>query len=263
MVEMVIIFIICYIATTIGAISGIGGGVIIKPMLDALTSMSVSEVSFLSGCTVLAMTCVALFNSKEESRNNPTKNTTKFALAIGASIGGMLGNELFNLAKEQFKEDNHIGLIQNILLVLMMLIVIVYSFKKQHVKTKDVSSPIWSILIGMSLGIISSFIGIGGGPLNLVVLHYFYAMDTKIASLNSIFIILLSQATSLVFTILLNNIPDVQIQTLIIMVIAGSIGGFAGRKIAKRINVKQLDRLFLMTVVLIIFISIWNITKFA
>ncbi|MEI3183290.1 MAG: sulfite exporter TauE/SafE family protein [Lachnospiraceae bacterium] len=38
----------------------------------------------------------------------------------------------------------------------------------------------------------SSFLGIGGGPINLVVLLYFFSMDTKAAAQNSLYIILFS-----------------------------------------------------------------------
>ena len=46
---------ICLAASALGAICGIGGGVIIKPVLDSLGIYSVSTVNFLSGCTVLSM----------------------------------------------------------------------------------------------------------------------------------------------------------------------------------------------------------------
>ena len=52
-----ICFLISFIASTVGAICGVGGGVIIKPVLDLFGVASVSTVSFLSGCTVLSMTC--------------------------------------------------------------------------------------------------------------------------------------------------------------------------------------------------------------
>ncbi len=42
-------------ASLVGAICGIGGGVIIKPLLDAFGVLSVSTISILSGCTVVAL----------------------------------------------------------------------------------------------------------------------------------------------------------------------------------------------------------------
>ena len=49
--------IVSFGASIIGAICGIGGGVIIKPVLDVFGWASVSTISFLSGCTVLSMSC--------------------------------------------------------------------------------------------------------------------------------------------------------------------------------------------------------------
>ncbi|WP_407537142.1 hypothetical protein [Cetobacterium somerae] len=61
----ILYFVVCLGASILGAISGIGGGVIIKPILDALGTMQVSTISFLSGCTVLGMTTMTLYrNSK-------------------------------------------------------------------------------------------------------------------------------------------------------------------------------------------------------
>lgn len=48
--------IVCFFASVIGAICGIGGGVIIKPVLDSVGILDVTAISFLSGCTVLSMT---------------------------------------------------------------------------------------------------------------------------------------------------------------------------------------------------------------
>ena len=45
-------FLVCLLATMAGGISGVGGGVIIKPVMDAVSGLPVAEISFLSGCTV-------------------------------------------------------------------------------------------------------------------------------------------------------------------------------------------------------------------
>ena len=56
----ILFWIVSFGASIAGAICGIGGGVIIKPTLDAFGVLSVSTISFLSGCTVLAMTCYSV-----------------------------------------------------------------------------------------------------------------------------------------------------------------------------------------------------------
>ena len=45
---LVIFCLICFFASIIGAICGIGGSVIIKPVLDAFGIMDVATISFLS-----------------------------------------------------------------------------------------------------------------------------------------------------------------------------------------------------------------------
>ena len=95
--EILFSFLICLLATTIGGISGVGGGVIIKPVLDATSGMPVATVSFLSGCTVLAMTITSMLRSRGgEVKVEPRRGTL---LAIGAAVGGVVGKELFELVR--------------------------------------------------------------------------------------------------------------------------------------------------------------------
>ena len=70
----------------------------------------------------------------------------------------------------------------------------------------------------------SSFLGIGGGPINLVVLFYFFSMETKTAAQNSLYIILFSQITSLLTTLITHSVPEFTLPALVLM-IAGGIGG--------------------------------------
>ena len=52
---MLLFLIVSFSASVVGAICGIGGGVIIKPVLDLLHMETVAAIQFLSGCTVLSM----------------------------------------------------------------------------------------------------------------------------------------------------------------------------------------------------------------
>lgn len=72
--EYLFYFLICITATTSGAISGIGGGVIIKPVMDAVSGLSISAISFLSGCTVLAMSVVSVLRGRTgDTKIDPQK----------------------------------------------------------------------------------------------------------------------------------------------------------------------------------------------
>ena len=47
---LAIVFAIAFFASTIGVICGIGG-IIIKPVMDAVGAADVATINFLSGCT--------------------------------------------------------------------------------------------------------------------------------------------------------------------------------------------------------------------
>ena len=122
---------------------------------------------------------------------------------------------------------------------------------------------LWVCLaIGLILGIMSSFLGIGGGPVNLVVLFYFFSMDTKTAAANSLYIILFSQIASLLNTLLTRTVPDFDPLLLIMMIIAGILGGMSGRAINKKIDSKTVDKLFIWLMVVLIVINVYNVYRF-
>ena len=216
-------------ASTAGAVCGIGGGVIIKPLLDAFGLLSVEVISFLSGCTVLAMACFSVLKSITSGDSSVDK-TIGTPLALGAIAGGVAGKILFQMVAGSFQDRDRVGSVQAVCLLLITLGTLVYTIKKDTIKTHHVSNKGICIIIGFILGIFSSFLGIGGGPINLVVLFYFFSMDTKTAAQNSLYIILFSQAASLVNSIAAGQIPEFSFLLLVVMVLSGIAGGAIGRK---------------------------------
>ena len=73
-----------------------------------------------------------------------------------------------------------------------------------------------------------------GGSINIVVLHFFFAMDSKTAAANSLYIIAFSQLTSLISTLVTNTVPDFKILSLVFMVLGGLLGSMAGRAVNKK-----------------------------
>lgn len=158
-------FIVSLLASIAGAICGIGGGVVIKPTLDMFHLASVSTISFLSGCTVLSMSCYSV-------------------------VKGMLAHD-----------------------------------SQVDVKT--------------------------GTPLAIG------------AAQNSLYIILFSQITNLLTTLLKGTVPEFELMTLVLMVAGGIGGGMIGRLLNRRMNNRAVDRLFLCLMVLIMGISLYNTWRYA
>ena len=255
------LFLICICATTLGAISGIGGGVIIKPVLDATSGMSVSAISFLSGCTVLAMTVVSLLRSRGGEVKIEKKQGT--LLAIGGAAGGILGKWLFDFVKSAFGNDAVVGTAQSAVMVLLTLGVLVYVLNKHRVRSLRVENGAACVAIGLALGVLSAFLGIGGGPINLAVLYFFFSMDSKTAALNSLYVILFSQSTSFLSTVLQGKVPAFSVPALIVMMVGGVAGGFLGRSLSKKMDNRKVDILFRWMLVLITAISVYNLFRYA
>ena len=109
--QSLLFFIVSFIASIAGAICGMGGGVIIKPVLDVFGWTSVSTISFLSSCTVLSMSCYSVGRSML-AKDSKVDLKIGTSLAIGAAMGGVLGKQLFTLIKEMFPDPNKVGGVQ-------------------------------------------------------------------------------------------------------------------------------------------------------
>lgn len=255
-----IIFIICFLASTIGGICGIGGGVIIKPVLDMLDIMSVSSISFLSGLTVLSMAVVSMIRQRGHGL---IELRTGSILALGAVIGGIAGNEIFQQLK-LFLQEETVGLIQAVALGIVTLLTLVYSmFLRSIFPSYKVQHSGYVVFLGFAMGALSVFLGIGGGPINLAILYFAFSMDTKKAAANSLYIIMFSQISSFVMYCIRQNIPLFYPPYLILMISAGILGGIAGAKINKNISTATTDKLFSCLLTLIIFICIYNAWRFS
>ncbi len=254
----IILFFVCLIACIIGAISGIGGGIIIKPIIDSLGIMNMSTLSFLSGCTVLSMSIVSLYKSRKQ--NVKLNVIIPIFIGLGASIGGIIGKQIFDIIVKNF-QNNIVGLVQSILLFLINIFILVYMFLKSKLKSKNIKSKILTIILGCFLGIISSFLGIGGGPLNIAIIYYFYSLEAKQTALSSLIVVFFSQLSSLLLTFYV-GVPKFQYGMLIFMCLGGIFGALIGSKISKKMDNSKTQKFFIIVLIVLIFINIYNIIKF-
>ena len=254
---MMICLLVSFLASLAGSICGIGGGVVIKPVLDFLQVAPVSTIGFLSSCTVLAMSCYSV-GKMVVSGDAALKSRTITTLALGSVVGGVLGKQLFSELCGLLGENAMVSGLQAACLGVLTIGTFLYTVFKQRIKTHRVTNPLVAALIGMVLGMFSSFLGIGGGPINLIVLGYFFSQDSKTAAASSLYIIFFSQVSSLITSVVSRTVPDFSVPTLVLMILGGILGGIAGRSICKKIAEKTVDRLFLVLNVLIIGICIVN-----
>lgn len=256
-----IIVCVCLGASIIGAICGIGGGVIVKPVLDSMRIMSVETVSFLSGLMVMSMSVYSIVKTVL-AREVRFDARTGILLSAGAVAGGLIGKQAFALIQNASANPDRIGAYQAAILFILTLGTLLYTLKKASIRTRQFTNPLACILIGIILGLLSSFLGIGGGPFNLVFLSYFFSMDTKAAAQNSLLIIMFSQISAFLQTITTASVPDFSWGLLLCMVAAGIAGAALGRIFNKKLDSRKVDRLFCILIVIILIICVYNFFKY-
>ena len=252
-------FLVSFLSSVVGAICGIGGGVVIKPVLDFMQMGSAGMINFLSGCTVLSMSLYSVGKAML-NRDGKVDLATGTPLALGAALGGVAGKELFAMVNAFFPNGAMVGGVQAAILGLITVGTLLYTVTKSKITTRQFRSKVFCVVVGVLLGIMSSFLGIGGGPINLVVLGYCFSMDSKTAAANSLYIILFSQLASLVAA-LISGVPEFAPMALALMVAGGIGGGIAGRALNKKMDNRAVDKLFIILMVLIIAICIFNAMK--
>lgn len=260
--EYVVIFLLCFCSSVMGTICGIGGGVIIKPVLDATGILAVTTVSFLSGCTVLSMSVVSMYRNMRVSRSFEFDRQFATVIAMGGVVGGLTGKWMYDCVLAQMTDMNRVGSIQAAVILVMTLGTLLYTVRKDKIRTWHLANRPVIFLVGILLGILSSFLGIGGGPINLAVLLYLFSMESKQAAMYSIYIIMFSQTASLIRTLVLKNVPPFELPVLLLMIACGILGGLVGSRINQKIDDRIEDRLFIGLLAVIVCINIFNIYRY-
>lgn len=137
-----------------------------------------------------------------------------------------------------------------------------YTLCKAHIRPLQVKNKVLCALIGLCLGTFSSFIGIGGGQANLVVLFFFFGMDAKSAAQNSLYVILFSQLARLITTIFTQTVPEFMPLRLALMLLGGICGGMLGRFITRKLKNRQVEMIFISVLFCIIMVNVYNVVMF-
>ncbi len=253
MIELLYLL-VALVATTIGAIVGLGGGVIIKPILDMIGYHDISTIGLLTTITVLTM---AFVSTIRHLKNKSKLSFKVLYIAAGSIIGGILGNIGFNLMVAETKGET-VQLTQSVIFIVMISLVLVFLKFKSKIKTHHIESKLITILAGIILGSIASFLGIGGGAFNVVVLMILFSFNAKQAAMNSLMIKLFSQLAKVIMISVSTGFASYDLTMLRVMIPAGILGGIIGISIQRRIKHRTVDLVFKIVLYFIIIINTYN-----
>lgn len=255
MATTIIYAIVIFASTIIGALVGMGGGVIIKPVLDMIGTHSVEVVGFISTCAVFAMSISSTV--KHIRAKTEIKPKIVLLVSIGSILGGIIGNEIFDYIFALF-DTNIVKAIQAIIIGAFLVFVIIYV--NTNLKRFEIKNPVAIAMTGLFLGLMSAFLGIGGGPINTAFLVLLFSFTVKESAVYSVAIIFFSQLSQLI-TIFANNRFEPYLEyypIIIVAVIVSVIGGIIGSKMNRKFSDKTITKVFSITLGLVIVINIYN-----
>ncbi|MFC4401642.1 sulfite exporter TauE/SafE family protein [Gracilibacillus xinjiangensis] len=254
----ILYFIIGLFASTLGAIAGLGGGVIIKPVLDLFAHFDLPTIGILSAATVLSMATVSLFKCST-NKDIKINKVTSSVIAAGSILGGIAGKAIFNLITISLNIPTITAIIQSAILGMVLILIYIYFKKKHKLISFIIENKIMILGVGFSLGFLSAFLGIGGGPLNIAVLCLLFSMTIKEAGINSIFIIFFSQLSALVLIAFTTGYGNSDLSMLFYMVPGGVLGGIIGSNFVMKLTNMQVEKVFNISILIIICLNLYNI----
>ena len=223
--------------------------------------LPVSTVSFCSGATVLCMSCASLIRGRHDGIQLQIRTSTP--LAVGAVCGGLAGKWMFEFVRSSVGNEHVLGVTQAVCLTFITFCIFLYVCNKNKLSSKQVKNAGSTIVIGIFLGIISSFLGIGGGTSNVAVLYFFFSMNAKEAAKNSLYIIIFSQLSSIIVSILTHSVPTFQWIDLIAMATGGVSGALIGAVASQRINNEDVENILKIMLLVITLMDFYNVLKYS
>jgi len=243
---------IAFFATLAGAVFGIGGGVIIKPVMEAVSNLPLAHINALSGVTVLCMAAVSIARYLKKGIDEPTARI--IWLSLGAVAGGFCGKYLFNLMRLTMPEAHAKALQYTLLTALMIAALLKHKFK-----SFTINNPVALSLSGLFMGTLSAFLGIGGGPVNLLVIYVALGLDAKRAAVYSVAVILFSQFAMTCLTAATGGYEELNMRPLAAMIPAAIAGGLIGPILHRKWELIRFERYYNYLLWALIALNVYNI----
>lgn len=249
----IIYFIVIVIANSLGAVVGMGGGILIKPIFDMIGASSVIATSFYSTLAVFIMSIVSTFFRVQAGLKIDFKKVV--FLAMGSTIGGYLGNACFEYIVQYLGNDRAL-LTQIGVTVITLLITLLYTRSK--IRSIHCTSKKAYVYCGISLGFLASFLGIGGGPINVALLMLMFDMVIKDATAYSICIIFCSQFSKLLVLGITGQIYKYSGILLMFISLGSIVGGILGAKLSDILSGNKVHKLFQGMIIITILLNVYN-----
>ena len=175
-------------------------------------------------------------------------------IALGAvSVCGT--NVLFSMANKLTTAANTIVLQFTAPIFVILLAVLFWRKKPERLDLAACAL----VLAGVFLGMCSSFLGIGGGPINVALIIFLFSYPTKTATVCSLVTILFAQISKLAMIAAGAGFEAYDLSIAPVMIVGAIAGGFLGASLNKQFSEKSVERAFNGVQILVLAITVYNI----
>lgn len=247
---------VALLATTVGAVAGLGGGVIIKPLLDLIGRDDAATIGVYSAVAVFAMCLVSI--ARQLQRGFRFDLRILVAISTGSVLGGLLGERLLAAATGSL-DNATVTAIQAGALGITLLPVLAYTLRESSIRHHGLRRIGPVLAVGALLGAVSVFLGIGGGPLNIALLTWLFSFGLKDATVYSLATIFFSQIAKLALVGIAPGFGHYDLHHLPALVGAAVIGGLLGTALNRHLSEGTVRRVYVTLVCVLIGVSAYNV----
>ena len=195
------------ISAHFGLCTGLGATTLLRPLLDAVSSLPPRSVSLLCTMATLGAALVSAFFAL--SRPLPLHQDELILLAVGGALGGFLGD----LASNRFLSvltPEAAMLLQNALLFTLVALPAIY-FRTLSQSVRPLSlTRLGSLPVSLLAGLAASFLSFGSEPLTLLAYYLLFDAEDDESAAAALTVALFAMAGKLITQLvrLRLNLPD-------------------------------------------------------
>nr|WP_275983990.1 sulfite exporter TauE/SafE family protein [Paenibacillus hamazuiensis] len=249
------------VSATFGSLVGLGGGIIIVPVLVYLGPYFLGEhisVSTAVGTSLAVLIFTALSSTLTFIKQKRVDFKSGWLYFITSGPGAMLGSYLTQFMDvKSFQTD--FGLFMLLMAILLILrdylkpLNVRWSIQRSFTDQKGAThtygySIVPALVIGLLVGLVSGLFGIGGGSLFVPAMVLLFRYPPHVATATSMFVIFLSSIMGSVTHFSLGEVDLIMVAGL---APSALVGGWLGAKIAGMLSTKKLMWVLRVTFLLV------------
>ena len=247
--SMIIMLLIGIFGGFISGLVGIGGAIIIYPMLlllPPLVGLPTYSAYIASGLTSSQVFFSTLSGSFKAYKNKDFSRTLVLNMGSGMIIGSILGAILANLINVQFV---------NMVYIIIALLALILMFIKVAPSTSHIKfNRLLLITIGGIIGLVSGIVGAGGAFIIIPVLLVIFKLPMNMVVTNSIVIAFISSIGAFMIKLLQGYIPiNSAIPLILGSILFTPLGMKIGQKIPDYIQKMIVSILIVIAIIKLIF----------